>query len=91
MTKLLPSELLADPKHWTKDAIAKDQNGNRVSSLSNDAVSFCLLGACFRCNCEIEYLISIIRARGFSSLAAFNDDSRTTYEDILSVLEEAGL
>ena len=91
MTKLLPSELLAKKENWTKGASARDQNGEPVAILSEDAVSFCIYGACVRCNVDREKLRSIINTRGFWAMENFNDSPSTTHDDVLSVLQEAGL
>jgi hypothetical protein len=39
------SEFLADPKKWTQRAVARDAEGNSVSSHDKSAVCWCLLGA----------------------------------------------
>ena len=90
-TKLLPSQLLAKKENWTKGDSARDQNGEPVAILSEDAVSFCIYGACVRCNVDREKLRIIIKAHGFRSMEKFNDDPNTTHDDVLSVLQEAGL
>ena len=42
-------ELLADAKNWTRGTNARDAQGNEVSSLSEDAVCWCIYGAVTKC------------------------------------------
>ena len=39
-------QLLEDPKHWTKDAFARNKDGQEVDESSPDAVCWCVVGAC---------------------------------------------
>ena len=88
---MIPSELLADPKHWTKGSYSRDADGNRIRVHSLDAVSFCLVGACCRCDVPIQKLREVVLARGFESIVRFNDDPSIKHSDVLSVLKEVGL
>ena len=87
---MTPSELLAETG-WIKARLALDKYGICVRPKSVDAVAFCLAGACIRCDVDTTKLIPLIKARGFRSVADFNDDPSTKYADVLSVLKEAGL
>ena len=87
---MIPSELLAKTG-WIKARLAIDKYGICVSPKSSDAVAFCLVGACRRCDSDTTKLKAIIKARGFLSVADFNDRPNTKHADVLSVLKEAGL
>ena len=87
---MTPSELLAETG-WIKARLALDKYGICVRPKSVDAVAFCLIGACVRCDSDTTKLKAIIKARGFYSISDFNDDLSTKYADVLSVLKEAGL
>ena len=86
-----PSELLAEPGRWAKRVLARTSSRFKTGPLSVSAFSFCIIGACIRCNIFSESLEPIIKARGFKSVAGFNDHPSTTHENVLSVLQEAGL
>ena len=90
---MIPSELLAKPEHWTKGSYARDANGLPTEIFGPSAVSFCLIGALKKC-CVLDgetILDSLIKARGFRSVADFNDRPNTTHDHVLSILKEAGL
>jgi hypothetical protein len=42
--------LIADKKHWTQKAFARDKCGRKVSPVSEEATRFCALGAVMRAN-----------------------------------------
>ena len=88
---MLLSELLSDKKNWIRRAYARDKDGNSINPHHTLATSFCIVGACRKCDVHTDTLESIIVARGFTSLENFNDSPRTTHEDVLSVLQQAGL
>ena len=88
---MLPSQLLANKENWTIGVYARDRNGREVRFSSETAFSFCINGACKRCGADRMKLLPIIKTRGFNNVIRFNDHPETTYEDVLSVLQEAGL
>lgn len=89
------SEILTDESKWTKDQLAKDVHGKAVIWASEDAVCFCLTGACLRSDTRpFQALIPIIRElypervgdHHAYCIAHFNDHPDTDWEDIKRVL-----
>lgn len=46
--------LIEDPKHWTREALARDAHGLKVSTRDESAVCFCGAGAVSRI-CKLEF------------------------------------
>lgn len=93
-------EFLADPARWCKNHSAKRAGGTSTSSDDPLAVRFCLasaIGKCYghdRAGHEVyEKLEPIIKARNgrYVTVIGFNDDPRTTHDDILAVCREADI
>jgi len=91
------SDILCDESKWTKGALAKDKNGNKVDIHCPDAVCYCIMGAFGKAR---EFKNSIhkvwdsiynIYGNKYKDIPDFNDSSDTTFEDIKKVLERAGL
>lgn len=90
-------DLLSDESKWIKRNNAQDKDGNVVYIDSDDACKFCLFGAvrrCYRTHYEQEQVADIINDivvdnNLSKNFIKFNDDPRTTFEDIRKVLEEA--
>ena len=40
--------LIAEKKHWTHEAFARDKHGRHVDPIADDAVRFCAVGAIMR-------------------------------------------
>jgi hypothetical protein len=92
------TELLSDPKRWTKNACARNSAGNVCDSQSDEAESFCLIGALdhvyqdYGDNCTAHRkLRSVIDQRGAlgDSVSLFNDSG--TYELIFNAVKDAGI
>ena len=89
---------------WTKGAMARNVDGESVSSYSPDACQWCLLGAIDACSdidiyvkadCN-ELLRNAINELGYSSTllhtrhpADFNDAANTTADMVIAVLDKA--
>ena len=101
-----PSELLSGPEKWTKGFYAKDKNLKHVSHISEDAFCFCIIGAIMHCDPEradhahdaskvmdkiVEKRFSQRLNRATDIVVQFNDHPDTKYEEVISVLQEAGL
>ena len=88
-----PSELLADPKAWTKNALARNASGGECTPYAPGAVCWCLEGAMMRCFCSASDERRLSRALndlGFEKVS-FNDSPNTTHADVLRVLKDCGL
>jgi hypothetical protein len=94
-------ELLATEEQWTQGHYAKNTNGTPVGYTSEDACSFCLLGALDKtvqnliCRSEIPSLCVAINEK-LNAMAGNNDDvilsefnDTHTYEEVIAVLDRA--
>jgi len=87
-------EVIDTPDKWTKDHYAVDANGRDVSI--EDAVCFCLGGAIGRAGHDMGagprdfwiMRLSLTSAIG-GSIASFNDNESTTFEDVHKALDDA--
>ena len=98
-----PSELLSDASKWTKGYYARNEHGGLEPARSPVATCFCIFGALLRCYNglpgERTQKVAKIILKRFpervahedSTLPGFNDHPDTTYEEVISVLKEAGL
>lgn len=91
-------ELLADPAKWTKGASAKLADGTTAPFSHEKAVCWCLMGATFRCydsDHDLDHALMKLRKAitdktgRVIGIAGFNDDEKTTHEDILAVCRDA--
>lgn len=92
--------LVATPELWVKDTCARDRNGYVVSSFSRDAKAFSLDAAINKVMRDHhiprdeefairKIILDILVKRKFSTVTDFNDSSRTTHNDILTVMNDA--
>ena len=94
-------ELLTDESRWTKDAYARDKDGKTVSHDLEEAYSFCLVGAMFRCyNVKpwwdpvrdkiIEELRKTfnVSERSSISITLWNDKRSTTFADVKALVDK---
>lgn len=91
-----PSELLADPKAWTKGAYGRDKDGDDAGSFCEDAVSWCAAGAINRCCDNPSAAKSLFREYlqdkfGDRSIPNFNDAPERTHAEVLEALKACGL
>lgn len=89
---------IADPKNWTQDFYAKDEEGNNIHGNEPRATCFCSLGALesvvgishMRGGWQSKFvkpLDAAAKARGFSNIAYCNDGS--THEEVMAVWDKA--
>ena len=85
-------ELLADPKKWTKKALARDKEGCQTySSYAPDAVCWCLDGAIFKVyhnhkiRCEIVDKIELFIN---TSIPEWNDAPQRTHKQVLALCKK---
>jgi hypothetical protein len=105
MDKNLPvSEILikakaeiANPARWTREAYARDEDGQAVDIFDTNACQFCAIGAIRRqsptprvINMPIEYAVMAInevcreKAR---TIYHYNDQPETSHEDIIQIFD----
>ncbi len=88
-------ELLTDPTRWCKGAGARDASGKGCSIHSEDAVSFCLVGALVKIyGVDEAYMkvgVKLLPYIQHRRMSDFNDDPDTSHADVLRALELAGV
>ena len=88
-------ELLADPAHWTKHAMARDAFGTVIRINSPNATCWCLLGAirhCYKSLPDIDSICDRIYAElPRSGITSFNDNSETTHADIIAICNKLNI
>lgn len=93
-------ELIKDEENWCKNALAKNKRGNLVSEKSDDACSFCMIGAV---SCagnrnlysmgEVDNAIDILQRSiidqgvGVIPISVFNDGA--SHKDVIKVFDHA--
>lgn len=86
------------PHRWTKKADALDAYGHKVSAADPGADCHCLVGGTIKIggssderalNMRTALRDALYDAREKYGLVDFNDDRRTTYAHVLSVIERA--
>lgn len=87
------TQLLAKPESWTKEELARTNDGEPCDYGDRHAVRWCFEGAAFHCYWdEIEKLDLILkearRATGETILYRWNDAPERKHEDILNLLSE---
>jgi hypothetical protein len=107
MDKNLPvSEILikakaeiANPARWTREAYARDENGQAVDIYDANATCFCAVGAIRRqnpkqhlVNMSIEHAVKAINTacrEKARTIYHHNDHPETSHEDIIQVFDAA--
>ena len=90
------------PERWCKGSLAKDKYGNNVPFNCDNAASWCLAGSLYKIygNDYHQHTLNLIISQmfrkngiaiGTASTTGFNDNSATTFKDILTVVKEAGI
>lgn len=89
-------ELLSDPKRWTKGMVARNAKHEPCSSISGEAVCFCLWGAEVkvldkhrRLNTLLESAVDEVmhECSPQASVSMFNDNEATTHADVMRYLD----
>lgn len=92
-------KLIENPENWTKRFYARDKFDREVYDVSEEACKWCLLGAINRIMRSKEnyknYLVVILilenairSITNHYNIVKFNDDPKTTHEDILNLLDK---
>jgi hypothetical protein len=87
-------ELLDTPEKWTKEVFARDCKGDEVDPESPEAVCWCVKGALQKCypNYDDRWEAAyhrLLEVRKYKHIVDWQDDPRTTYEEIIKVLKLA--
>lgn len=96
-------DLISDPEHWCKGANARNKDGKKTKVFSEDAYSFCMLGALAKvdespaCPEVYEFFSTVIEKMSDTivrkdkeiMLSVFNDKHSTTHADVLKVFDLA--
>lgn len=83
-----------NPGKWTKGEIARRADGSRTCVLDPAATCWCLIGLAMCCyppdevGTVLEKIANVVPG---SNVSGFNDDPRTTFDDIVRVVELAGV
>jgi len=88
-------ELLSNPEHWTKHALAKDKNMGKVYPKDPNAVCWCLVGAIEHFSededeiNQVIYFLSDKIPPQYSTIADFNDSEEIKHSNVLHILDKA--
>ena len=89
-----PSELLQQ-YGWCQGSYARDKSGASIAPHEEYADSFCLIGACCRCDAttkEIESVYQHIKnVYGKYAATLWNDEPGRVKQDVIDVLKAVGL
>ena len=85
--------LLSDKKAWCRGAAARDKDGMVVFTTQRDAVSFCLIGAFYKVEDNInrirEATTFVAKAIKTENIAFWNDRKHRKHEQVLKALDKA--
>jgi hypothetical protein len=88
-------ELLSNEKRWTQGAGARDEMGNTVTPTSERAVSFCLMGAHWRCyphpTTEERATRAALRAALDDDVVDWNDSPGRNFGHVKALLERLNI
>lgn len=82
------------PERWTRKAFARNPADIEVLSDSSSAVKWCLGGACLKVYGLDKACLIFGQIRGytnFPTVGKYNDNPKTTFEDIMKVVEELNI
>lgn len=94
-------EFFSDEARWTQGFFAKTVTGEHCASRAPEATCWCLVGACnklvrdggddfyYAHEAASKLLHDQVAKRGFNGLDRFNDDYKTTIEDIRQVINDS--
>ena len=91
------AKLLESPDRWCQGASARNEKGDGIYSESPDACRWCIAGAILRiygslgCPAVYEKMQDALGLKRTDSLILFNDNRKTTHEQILAAAKKAGI
>ena len=83
-------DLLTDKTKWTRRNYAVKEAGHPVHFSDPEAVAFCMYGAidkCYRTSHDNQRVVDLVRDSLPSEIAQWNDDPKTTFEDVKAIVE----
>lgn len=91
--------LLAKPENWTKEFSARNSDGQQVSCRSEEARSWCLLGAVDRANTDAghsdliytqsrDFIIDLLKFNSFLKVLTWNDAPGRTHGEVVRLLNK---
>ena len=95
------ASIIRKPENWTRGTFAKDKNDEQVSPEDPTATKCCIMGALRKAREELNIPIgnytrkaevkieTVLIGKGLTPvLPEFNDDPKTTHEDVIHILKE---
>lgn len=85
-------ELLSSPDKWTQGVFARNSSGYRTYELDQDACSFCLMGALYRCYIDTEDDGLLVRSKlgqaiEDNTITGWNDDPKRTFAEVKELVD----
>lgn len=93
-TLIKARELISDPKHWTKKALARSEKNRPVDVFSKKACAFCMEGAIRKAEDDlwpspaVKYVSKYTQKKYYKAAYEINDAPETTHEDVLKLFDE---
>lgn len=85
-------ELLTDSTKWTQGEMSLAADGRIISSSSDEAVCWCLLGAMIKCYSKpLEVMVKVKEYLEVDNLAGWNDSPTRTFDDIRKLVTNLDL
>ena len=85
-------DVLSDESSWTQNTFARDVNGNTIDVDSDNACSWCLMGAIYKSSDTVNQSNDVVdclyRVTG-QSVCYYNDNKETQHQDIVNLLNTA--
>lgn len=87
------SEFFDKPEKWCKGFYARAEDDSKVYAGSINACKWCLYGGVIVCGLDrgpiFDALQEIAVNRGYDNFVEFNDDPKTTFEDVKQLIKKA--
>lgn len=84
--------LLVEKSQWLKGEFAVDINNKSIPASDPQATRWCLAGAIMKCYPETSYQVEHVARRKLGvPILFFNDDPKTTFEDVVGLVKELNL
>lgn len=92
-------DIFTSKDKWTKGFYARDKYGQKCFEGSTDATCYCILGAIKKVyyglpvevDNKLETALKKLHPNSSGNYVHFNDDPKTTFEDIIELIKEAGV
>ena len=83
-------ELLSSEDKWCQGSLSKTQNGKGCFSFAEEAVSWCLVGAIYKCyhnSIACSSVMFLIKNELGDKVLEWNDDPTRKFEDVRELVE----